>query len=233
MSYPRLIHSHNKYIEIVGNKNKSKIKEYYCYKNNDFFNLQNNRLILMSDLHSLADFIIDDLIKKKKIDKNTIVISTGDMSGNNKIGGNGDPYNTYKKILDNSGKFYFVQGNHDAHNDKCYELKNNDDTPCLVNMIMINNPIGKIAGINGIEVDDDNVNHNFHKYSNKEYNERLTKVLELEPDIILSHQPITNINFDKYNVKYYICGHYKIEPFIEIKNNISFINLDNKVLIFE
>ena len=155
------------------------------------------------------------------------------MSGNNKIGGNGDPYNTYKKILDNSSKFYFVQGNHDAHNYKCYELKNNDYTPCLVDMIMINTPIGKIAGINGIEVDDNNVNHNFHKYSNKEYNERLTKVLELEPDIILSHQPITNINFDKYNVKYYICGHYKIEPFIDIKNNISFINLDNKVLIFE
>ncbi len=233
MSYPNLVHSHNKYIETVGNKNKNKIKEYYCYKNNNFFNLQNNRLVLMSDLHSLSDFIIDDLIKKKKIDSNTIVISTGDMSGNNKIGGNGDPYTTYKKILDNSSKFYFVQGNHDIHNNKCYELKNNDGTTCLVDMIMINTPIGKISGINGIEVDDQNVNHNFHKYSNKEYNERLTKVLELEPDIILSHQPITNINFEKYNVKYYICGHYGIEPFIEIKNNISFINLDNKVLIFE
>ena len=58
-------------------------------------------------------------------------------------------------------------------------------------------------------------------------------MLELKPDIILSHQPITNINFEQYNVKYYICGHYPIEPFIEIKNNISFINLDNKVLIFE
>jgi predicted MPP superfamily phosphohydrolase len=233
MSYPKLIHSHNKYCEVVGNKNKNKIKEYYCYKNNNFFNLQNNKLVLMSDLHSLTDFVIDDLIKKKKIDSNTIVISTGDMCGNNKIGGNGDPYNTYKKILFHSCKFYFVQGNHDAHNDKCYELQNSDGSPCLVDSIIINTPIGKIAGINGIYVDDENINHKFHKYSNKEYNDKLKKIFDLNPDIILSHQPITNIDFTKYNVKYFICGHYKIEPFIQINNNISFINLDNKILVFE
>lgn len=238
MNEPKLIRSHNKYCEIVGNKNKNKnkIKECFFYKNNDFFQLNKIKLVLMSDLHSLTEYIIDDLIKKKIINSNTIVISTGDMSGNNKIGGNGDPYNTYKKILTNTGKFYFVQGNHDIYNEKCIELKNNDNSSCMVDSIIVDTPIGKIAGINGISVDNNNEDYNYHKYSHKEYNEKLLKILEFNPDIILSHQPIQEIpgiNFQNYNVKYYISGHYKIEPFIQINTNFSFINIDNKILIFE
>ena len=57
---PILIHMHKKYCETVGKKNK--IKECYFYKNNAFFNLNGMRLILMSDLHSLTDFIVDDMI---------------------------------------------------------------------------------------------------------------------------------------------------------------------------
>lgn len=237
MNEPKLIRSHNKYCENVGNKNKPKIKECYFYKNNNFFKLDKFnklKLVVMSDLHSLTSFIIDDLIKKKIIDSNTIVITLGDMSGESKkIGGNGDPYDSYKKILENSNKFYFVQGNHDLSDDKFNLLKNDDLSPCMVDTIMIDTPIGKIAGINGIEVDENNINNNYHKYSSNEYNEKLHKILELNPDIILSHQPITGINHSDYKIKYYFSGHYKINPFIQINNNYALINVDNKILIFE
>jgi len=234
MNEPKLIRFHNKYCEFVGNKNKPKIKECYFYKNNNFFKLGELRLVIMSDLHSLTDFIIDDLVKKKIINSNTIVITLGDMSGESKkIGGNGDPYDSYKKILENSNKFYFVQGNHDINNDKFNLLINDDLTPCMVDSIMVNTSIGKIAGINGIEVDDNEVNHNYHKYSSDEYKNKLLKILELNPDIILSHQPISGIEYSKYKIKYYMSGHYKIEPFLQINENFAFINLDNKILIFE
>lgn len=65
MNEPKLIGTHNKYCENVGNKNKPKIKECYYYKNNNFFVLNGLRLVIMSDLHSLTDFVVDDLIKKK------------------------------------------------------------------------------------------------------------------------------------------------------------------------
>lgn len=234
MNEPKLIRTHSKYCEIVGNKNKPKIKECYFYKNNNFFKLDGLRLVIMSDLHSLTDFVIDDLIKKKIINSNTIVITLGDMSGESKkIGGNGDPYISYKKILENSNKFYFVQGNHDINDCKFNLLLNDDLTPCAIDLIVVNTPIGKIAGINGISVNDNNIDNKYHKYSFAEYNKKLEKILELNPDIILSHQPISNIDFSKYNISYYMSGHYKIEPFIQIKNNISFINADSKIIILE
>lgn len=156
------------------------------------------------------------------------------MSGESKkIGGNGDPYNSYKKILENSNKFYFVQGNHDIYDDKFNSLKNNDLTPCAVDSIVVDTPIGRIGGINGIEVDDNNIDNNYHKYSSEEYNEKLLNILELNPDIILSHQPISNIDFSEHKVKYYISGHCKIDPFIQIKDDLALINVDNKILILE
>ena len=35
----------------------------------------------MSDIHSITTLVVDDLIRKKAIDNNTIVITTGDMEG--------------------------------------------------------------------------------------------------------------------------------------------------------
>lgn len=112
------------------------------------------------------------------------------MVNQKKIGSNGDPYNSYKKILENSNKFYFVQGNHDISDDKFNLLLNDDLTPCAVDSIVVDTPIGKMAGINGI-IDDNNIDYNYHKYSSTEYNKKLLNILELKPDIILSHQPIS------------------------------------------
>lgn len=47
MNEPKLIRTHNKYCEIVRNKNKPKIKECYFYKNNNFFVLDGLRLVIM------------------------------------------------------------------------------------------------------------------------------------------------------------------------------------------
>jgi predicted MPP superfamily phosphohydrolase len=234
MNEPILIRKHDKYCEIVGKKNKPKTKECFFYKNNHFFKLDKFKLVIMSDLHSLTEFIIDDLIKKKIIDENTIVITLGDMSGESKrIGGNGDPYESYKKILKHSNKFYFVQGNHDMFDNKFTLLVNDDSTPCMADSILIDTPIGTIAGVNGIETDENNIDPNYHKYSSNEYNEKILKMLEFNPDIFLSHQPITHIDHSNYKTKYYMSGHYKIDPFIQIKNETVFINADNKIIIFE
>jgi predicted MPP superfamily phosphohydrolase len=70
---------------------------------------------------------------------------------------------------------------------------------------------------------------NIHLKNNK----KLLNILELNPDIILSHQPISNIDFSEHKVKYYISGHCKIDPFIQIKDDLALINVDNKILILE
>ncbi len=91
-------------------------------------------------------------------------------------------------------------------------------------MIIVNTIIGKISGINGIEVSDDMVNHNLYRYSSTEYNDKLNAIYAMEPDIILTHQPLKNI-INGIN----LCGHYHIDPHLQSNQ----INMDNKILIFE
>lgn len=90
-----LLEKSNKYYETI--KDKKEPKPYYVY-NNTFTLPDNMELMLMSDLHTATTDIIDDLIKTNKISKNVCVISTGDISGNGKMGGDADPYLDYVKI---------------------------------------------------------------------------------------------------------------------------------------
>lgn len=234
MNTPILTHTHCKYTEQVGKK--LKVKQCYFYKNNNFFALETGmRVILMSDLHSLTEHIIDDLIKKKKIDKHTIVISTGDMAGNNKIGGNGDPYPSYAKILKHAAKFYFVNGNHDiANTSNNSNLVNPDNTICAVGTFdkLQTTIFGGLTGVDGIAVNDEQIDNTLHKYSNIEYDAKLQAAYSLKPDILLTHQPIQSIN-PALCIKYYVCGHYHIDPHIQMFDTYAIINLDNKILIFE
>jgi predicted MPP superfamily phosphohydrolase len=227
-----LIGNHYKYSENFKNGKKSK-KIFYEYQNNNMFTLpENTELLIMSDLHSATPNIIDDLILTKKINKNTIVISTGDMAGNGKMGGDGDPYNEYLKISENAKSFYFVQGNHDIFNKKCKELKNDDGTFCHVEGLIQNTPIGTITGLNGVETHDCRVNKKIHKYSEKIYEKRLKFLLNQKPDILLTHQPIEKKRLSKYHLpKYHLCGHYHIDDFFQVGEYIM-INIDGKIINF-
>ncbi len=227
-----LVRTHTKYFEIV--KDKKKIKTYYLYKNSNVFNIKEDiQLLLMSDLHGATTDIINDLIKKNILSKKTCVICTGDMAGNGKIGGNGDPYLDYVKIKDNAHSFFFVQGNHDVYNEKCKELKNDDGTYCHVEGKLQNTILGTISGLNGIEVIENNIDKDMHKFSEELYQKRLEYVLNLKPDILLTHQPINKDRLEKiYLPKIHMCGHYDIENFFQLYDNHTMINLDNKIIHF-
>lgn len=185
-----VIREHHKYIEYVGKKNKPKPKMFVKYKNNNLFNLpKDTSLLIMSDIHSITSDVVDDLIKKKIINKNTYVFSCGDMAGRGNIGGDGNPYDSYLNIKNNSKGFYFVQGNHDAYDERCLQLKNDDNTLCHVEGILQETPLGTISGVNGIYIENDKTERNKHKIREKLYKKRLGFVLNLKPDILLTHMP--------------------------------------------
>lgn len=231
-NHPVLINKSTDYKEIFKNT-KIRTKDYYSYSNNGLFNLgQYKRLIIMSDIHSITPKVIDDLIKSKKIDKDTIVITTGDMAGNGKMGGDADPYNDYLKINQHAGLFYFVQGNHDTYNPKCKDLVNSDGTYCCVEGRLQNTPLGTISGVNGIETIEKKVNKDKHKYDSELYNKRLRFTLKGKPDILLTHQPIEKDLLKKYHLpKYHIHGHNHFDNHFRIEDYVM-INLDNKIMEF-
>lgn len=221
-----------RYVEILKN-GKEKYKSVHCFKNDDLFCLKDGlKLILMSDLHSATTDIITDLIRKKTIDNNTIVICTGDMAGNWKIGGDADPYDDYTKIRDVAKSLYFVQGNHDIFNEKSKQLKNSDGTFCNVEGILQQTPLGTITGLNGIETDNCRVEHSKHRYSSDLYERRLKYVLKMKPDILLTHQPLGTERLEKYGIvpKYHLCGHYHVDDFFQRHSNHTMINLDSRII---
>ena len=243
-SKPKLLRSHQKYVEYVGKKLKPKPKTFYTFKNNGFFTLDSEtRLLIMSDIHSITLDVIDSLVKKKKIDKNTIVITCGDMAGNGHIGGDGNPYDSYVKILESSKLFFFVQGNHDDFDKRANLLKNSDGSTCCVEGILQTTPIGTITGLNGVIAKDKYVNPKKHKYSQELYYERLDYILKLKPDIVLTHQPLSDDDITRQKSihvpKIRICGHQHNEDWFVMSHNqdtgklehIS-MNMDNKIAEF-
>jgi predicted MPP superfamily phosphohydrolase len=227
------VYENKKYIEVM-KRGKLHPKICYYYKNKGLFGLKEGiKLIIMSDIHSITSFVIDDMIKKKRINKETIVITTGDMAGDGSTGGNGDPYDDYIKILDASLAFYFVQGNHDYKNKKCKKLINKDGSKCCVEGFLQDTMIGTITGINGIEVKDEDVNKKLHKYSSDEYQKKLEYVLSLKPDILLTHQPINKKRLNEiYLPKIHLCGHYHMKDFFVNDKDYCMINLDGKIMEF-
>lgn len=236
---PILVREHFKYIEYVGKKMKPKPKMYRKYKNKGFFSIPNgNKLLIMSDIHSITPDVINDLIKKGNIDKNTIVISCGDMAGDGDVGGDGDPYESYVKIKDNSFVFYFVQGNHDLYNKKCETLQNDDKTFCHVGGRIQKTVLGTITGVNGVPIDknrDKRSHKKSYKIDKETYFKRVVNSLKRESDIFLTHYPLSmdEINDMCENTpKWYLCGHYHEKEYFVITSLYSKINLDNKMMEF-
>jgi len=221
----------SKYIEeLKRGKRHTKICHYY--KNDGIFNIPEGcKVLLMSDIHSITTVVVDDLIKKNTINDKTIVITTGDMSGDFSTAGNGDPFEDYVKINKAAKAFYFVQGNHDYRNSQCKKLTNDDGTKCYVEGILQDTILGKITGLNGIIVDDARVNKKLHKYSQEEYNRKLDYLLNLKPDIFLTHMPLDKERLESvFLPKIHLCGHYDTEDYFVNDMDYCMINLDGKIV---
>jgi predicted phosphodiesterase len=49
------------------------------------------RVLCMSDIHSATADAVTKLIKRKLVDRHTVVICTGDMAGTGSLGSDADP----------------------------------------------------------------------------------------------------------------------------------------------
>lgn len=188
-----------------------------------------HKVVCMSDMHSATSEVIDKLVKSKTIDKNTIVICTGDMAGNNKMGGDADALPDYVRLRDAAQALYLVQGNHDIYNADVMHLINDDGTWCCVDQRAVDTPLGRIAGVNGI-MTDTRPTMERHKYPKIEYMKRLKHTLALKPDILLTHTPLTDI---PYNVPIHLFGHAHMDPYIDLSHNGLRLNMDGRIFLFQ
>lgn len=189
------------------------------------------KIIAMSDMHSVTNPVVTQLIRKKHINKNTVVILTGDMAGNGRSGAPGDenPYDSYVEILKHAHSLYFVQGNHDIYDPKAlYELHNEDGTPCCVHNTVVQTPIGTIAGVNGIITP--NADESRHKYTEKQYNSWISKFTKRKDiDIFLTHMPIRRENVF---AKVHMYGHAHADKYYYTHNDSLCLNMDSRVIMF-
>lgn len=230
-----IIHSNNTFLQEDLGKGRTKYKEYFlCKKDKMFHQIEEiDNIVIMSDIHGSTNNAIDKLIKKKVLTNKTFVISLGDMSGSG-LGKNGDPYDSYVKINNIVPYFYFVQGNHDLHNDLTYELVNKDGSYCHVHNKCVKTPLGIIAGINGV-IRNNSINDSLHKYSSDTYLKFLKNVLSKNPTILLTHDTLKDDYrelFKKKKKLKHFYGHcHEDEYFINCNNYIG-LNCDNKIFNF-
>lgn len=219
---------------------KSHAKTVYLVNREDN-NIFGNPVILMSDIHSHTQQVIDYLKEQYDLSKYT-VITVGDMSGTDDLS-----TQYYQQLADLAHNFYFVQGNHDMpdKNKVCNTLKNRDSTNCMVdldvNIDVQKTDIGKIGGVNGI-ICTKSKNHPY-KLESSLFLKKLLKLKD-KVDVLLLHDTpkhSENVigNKDLWNsvkvVKPNICvyGHCHHKEVYYFVNNIHLFNVDSRIVIFE
>lgn len=213
-----------------GKTKKAKYRHYGSKK--DMFSIKpefNGTVVTMSDLHSVSFDLIKKMVKSKYIKPNSIVIMTGDMAGTGKLGpaGDADPYQLYQYMLENCASLYFVQGNHDIKNSEVYNLKNPDGTPCCVSDVVIDTPIGRIGGLDGI-ISKQSIPDR-HKYLESEYLKRYKRVKDMKPEIMLTHQPPAE---QLIFAPVHLFGHAHTDNYNKVLNGCTCLNMDSRVFIF-
>lgn len=196
-----------------------------------FFGTDTYKVIAMSDIHSVTNMTVDELIKKNIINKTTVVITTGDMAGIGITGKDGDhnPYDDYVKILKAAYLFYFVQGNHDIYDARVFDLINSNGTPCCVHNKIVDTVIGKIAGVNGIIVPDHARCPDRHKYNKKEYNTWVNHLKDKALDIFLTHMPPSETTL---MAPIHMFGHCHAKKYYYHQGKSLCLNMDSRVIIF-
>lgn len=188
------------------------------------------RVVAMSDIHGATTESITKLIKRKLIDDETIVLCTGDMAGTGRVGSNDDPFDDYVTLKNACRALYLVQGNHDVFNAGVMTLMNRDGSPCCVHRQVIQTPLGRLGGINGIMVDDDKANKQLHKFTSSDYTKWLNQVLQQKPDILLTHTPVKTPR----SVPLHLFGHDHFENYIDIVGpNCLKLNMDCRIFVFQ
>eukprot|EP00040_Diaphanoeca_grandis_P008982 m.47113 g.47113 ORF g.47113 m.47113 type:complete len:234 (+) comp20419_c0_seq1:130-831(+) len=184
-------------------------------------------VIAMSDMHTATATVIDMLIQKKKINKGTIVICTGDMAGiYQQKGSDEDPIAEYRKLQQAALALYFVQGNHDVQNAETREMYNDDGTPCHVAGLVVETAVGSIGGVDGI-IDDVKPDPSLHKYTTTEYMSMFKKVTARNPQILLTHTPLASDVM--HSSKIHLYGHAPVTPYAQITHDALSLNMDGRI----
>jgi predicted phosphodiesterase len=207
---------------------------HHCDMKTTFSNVSEaiDTVVAMSDIHTANSAVVDKLIKTRCVNKRTIVICTGDMAGNGKMGGNADPIKDYVRLRDAAAALYLVQGNHDVHNSDVLKLVNSDGTWCCVDQRAVDTPIGRIAGVNGIILPPEEKENQpeKHKYVHADYMRRLQCSLDLKPDILLTHTPLSDVD---HEVRLHLFGHDHYDEYIDLRPNGQLrLNMDSRVFVF-
>jgi predicted MPP superfamily phosphohydrolase len=217
------------------NRGRVKAKSYhYCKLSPTFAMAKKNgvkRVIAMSDIHSMTADVVDWLISTRRITPQTVVITTGDMAGNGRLGEDGDPLQQYIRLRDAALALYFVQGNHDDFNPQALALRNSDGTPCCVDGDVIQTPLGAIGGVNGITVLDEHVEPAKHKLSAVDYNAQYRRVLSMGPTIMLTHQPVEREDMAANCI--HLFGHAHHDNYADYDETTLSLNMDGRVFQFD
>lgn len=203
--------------------------------------------VIMSDIHSKTPELVKILNEYLHLDK-FVVLTAGDMAGEDIFGTDGDPTPSYKYLNEICKEFYFVQGNHDLPDYENHEetkMKNKQNKRAMIkNGESVNSLIGKIMGINGI------ISNKSHPYkmSKYKYFEHLQKGLSKRPTILMTHETPSIYAFyddgaryvgneeifkivNKRKPKIHIYGHCHHPQFYNHINGVHYINADARVII--
>lgn len=205
-------------------------------------------VIAMSDIHGQTPelvVILDEFVNLNQF----VVLTAGDMSGDNTRGTDGIPTPEYQFLADRAKEFYFVQGNHDLPDkqNKQDTLKNKQDKRAGIrDGTVVNSLIGSIGGVNGI------VSNKPHPYKMSwgKYHKLLIQALGKRPNILMTHDTPSidkcyNNSTDRYvgsveifdivsryKPKIHFYGHCHHPTFHNLINGVNYINIDARVLIF-
>lgn len=111
-------------------------------------------------------------------------------------------------------------------------LQNKDGTYCCLDRRVQTTPLGRIGGISGI-IAKKAPNHELHIYEERLYMGRLKSVLEREPDILVTHQPLKDHDLTYYP-KLHLCGHWYAtddEYIKEVRPGRYLIICDSRILV--
>ena len=202
--------------------------------------------IIMSDIHGNTPKLVKILDEHINLGE-FIVLTAGDMAGENIFGSDGNPTPEYEFLNEKSKEFYFVQGNHDLPDDNNRQdvIKNNQNKfASIKDGKSVKTNIGKIGAINGI------ISNKQHRYkmSQSRYLKYLKEVLNSDVDILVTHDtpsiPIFDNNgnryvgneemfkiINQYKPKIHIYGHCHHPNFYNQINGTHYINADARVIV--
>lgn len=204
------------------------------YGPNEF--LPGRQVILISDMHGQCEQAIN-ILEEMGVLSESIVFTMGDMAGDGRMGADGDPIESYRRLLQLSDKFYLVQGNHDLFNPDVYTLVNDDGTRCALNETKIEIDGVTIGGLDGIIGEK---NPGKHIYTRDDYIRRLKQLGGV--DILLTHDlpavsctnrhpgvPLDAIKVT--NCRIHAFGHHQLESFKSTISGVLCYSMDRRVLI--